>query len=1212
MPNTFKKVKKILLPLLVILAILTPLLQPHTSTQAYLSTEPPPGPVDIEPTQTWNIPLIGDVYAVKWSPDGTRFAVITGPTPSSLPMGSTLHVYNADGTEIFSLSLDGLVGPHGISWSPDGTRIAVIDYILPHRLKLLVISSDGATLWENPGDLVIDLIRMAYHEPIALWSPDGAKLVVAGASDYSQGNIYMFSREGDVLWTCHTNLHTISSLAWSPDSSTIVIGMQTSSPNAQIIAYSADDCSIQWATEVSGSLSYEVKWSPTGDFIAAASRDSETGYYIYKIGPDGTLLWQSPPFTSHITKIALPPYSDTIGVALTSEETNEIQVYDVYDSTGNLLWQVSGISHPIRSLGWNPTGTILVAGTGTVAPWEGELIAIVGDGTTYWKKELLGGPVFDFSWSPDGSNLVAGVAAQYYGLIYILNSDGTEENIIGSGNPGRIIWSPDDSKIAHIIGGTGQKLLLYSTDRTLLWATPTYYRIADASWNPDSSLIAIGTTSPTGSELIVYRVLGGIIEWSQYFASTQITSVAWSPDGSKLAVSTNAEKLLVYNPAGTLLWSRNDLGAIRSISWNPADGRIAIATQLNDGGTVYGKIIILSPDGTDDWSTGTSTPDVVDLTWSPDGTLLAVNTGSTIKTYSNSGGLEWSLDTSYHIYKMAWSPDSAQLAILGSYQAEVLSNTGTVLWSTPLGLWLDISWSRSYNILAASKHSFAEGYSSFNLYNNDGTLRWESPHHENPESSLPEITLEWSHNGEKLAVADLWGLQLYEMTPIEAGQIAVTALQNTHIIIDSFDYLFTSTDTLTIWASPGDYYLYYEIHPPADYIGSPEAFTGRLTVTVEPGTVTTVDLSRLDMFTGTITFHTIHQANVRISWDGATVNRLIPAGETYTFTATPGTYDITTQLEPPVPLLGSYMALWETSSITISAGETVNIEIPDYPHYLGTININGPPQTQIIASWPTGTLSYTLPDTGTLSLWAAPGTYTFDYTIPAPPGYIGPPDLLTGTLTTTVDPGTTVNLAIPGPETLTGTLVITTVHLAQANIVQDGTTLASTFIDPGGSITYTLPPGTYQVNTKIEPPVPLIGSYMELWDTFTVTINPGTTTTLDIPDYPHYLAQITVTGVPSDTRFTITNGIDTLNPRGGDSVTVWATPGEYTISCIDGTDPHTLTLAAGDTPTITLTCTSTGETTTSSTTSTTTVAAASAAAGVIATLAIITILTRRS
>jgi Tol biopolymer transport system component len=199
----------------------------------------------------------------------------------------------------------------------------------------------------------------------------------------------------------------------------------------------------------------------------------------------------------------------------------------------------------------------------------------------------------------------------------------------------------------------------------------------EPSWSPDGSSVAF---------VFAHRLLG-ILDvttgQSRDVASCGFCfgSPAWSPDGSTIAVGGSPDGAIglfeVGTSAATMLQPLGDAGAVTSLAWSPDGQRIAFIFQAMEGGT---ELYTIRRDGSD--LRAIAQDALFSVTWSPDGSTIAylvsphyytgcypiscpivVNVvdadGSTPRTLFSAGKF------SYLIFEpgLAWSPDGTRLAL---------------------------------------------------------------------------------------------------------------------------------------------------------------------------------------------------------------------------------------------------------------------------------------------------------------------------------------------------------------------------------------------------------------------------------------------------------------------------------------------------------------------------------------------------------------------
>jgi WD40 repeat protein len=150
---------------------------------------------------------LGAVYAIAWSPDGSRIA-----TASS---DGTARIWDAQTGSLLLLLEQGTTSRWGIAWSPDGTRVVTV------RCGSMIRVWNAAT-----GEMLAELGRPVQCTLCVAWSPSGARLAV-GEGD---GTILILDSSDLAViaqWPGHVSggLSTeVIAVAWSPDGTKIASG----------------------------------------------------------------------------------------------------------------------------------------------------------------------------------------------------------------------------------------------------------------------------------------------------------------------------------------------------------------------------------------------------------------------------------------------------------------------------------------------------------------------------------------------------------------------------------------------------------------------------------------------------------------------------------------------------------------------------------------------------------------------------------------------------------------------------------------------------------------------------------------------------------------------------------------------------------------------------------------------------------------------------
>ncbi|MBI9045825.1 MAG: hypothetical protein JEZ06_15140 [Anaerolineaceae bacterium] len=259
------------------------------------------------------------------------------------------------------------------------------------------------------------------------------------------------------------------------------------------------------------------------------------------------------------------------------------------------------------------------------------------DGESYdWRtmdgKVIFGYPIRSMALSPDGRRIALG---SYVGVVLIWDMDflPAEDNIFyleGHSEPTipAVAWSPDGKLLAS--GGTDKTVRIWNVDSDILTQGSSIEevmrfevteKINCVSFSPGGELIVIGTDDGIASINIETQTI--VLDVSGDPLAKLGQSLAWSSDGTMLAVGSLDGKVFVFSFAGDQFDSNTEF---HSISTNGS---------------------------------------IVDLDFSPDGKMFVLafknslriwnlEEKETIRSFSNSNDL--------YFTSVAWSPDGRFIA----------------------------------------------------------------------------------------------------------------------------------------------------------------------------------------------------------------------------------------------------------------------------------------------------------------------------------------------------------------------------------------------------------------------------------------------------------------------------------------------------------------------------------------------------------------------
>jgi Tol biopolymer transport system component len=135
----------------------------------------------INPDGTALQSLISNGGMARWSPDGTKLAFRSPDFHTCCNHASELYIANADGTSVAQLSHFNLGPGHladvfAIAWSPDGTRIAVEVHDYRRSNNIYVVNRDGSAL-----------TTIATNASDPTWSPDSREVAFQSLASTGSG-----------------------------------------------------------------------------------------------------------------------------------------------------------------------------------------------------------------------------------------------------------------------------------------------------------------------------------------------------------------------------------------------------------------------------------------------------------------------------------------------------------------------------------------------------------------------------------------------------------------------------------------------------------------------------------------------------------------------------------------------------------------------------------------------------------------------------------------------------------------------------------------------------------------------------------------------------------------------------------------------------------------------------------------------------------------
>lgn len=285
------------------------------------------------------------------------------------------------------------------------------------------------------------------------------------------------------------------------------------------------------------------------------------------------------------------------------------------------------------------------------------------------------GLVLAVAWSSDSAYIVSGSRD---GTAQVWNAGDGRTVSTYRGHKGYVSslqWSPDGKWIASGGGDATMQIWDAATGQTI-----STYRVASGdnhsvkiAWSPDGTRLALAT----GSDYLVY-ILDAATRYHLFTYTKHtvyIRGLAWSPDSRQVGSATGSGADMWDAETGCTIYSVPD--CINDVKWSPDGKWIALAAAAPTGVPLLdastGRVLKRLPHsenvGTVAWSPdnkllASDTEDSMEIRDTSTGNLLAPGAGSSVKVWDVAAGKMVSeyLDQRKLITDIAWSPDGTRLA----------------------------------------------------------------------------------------------------------------------------------------------------------------------------------------------------------------------------------------------------------------------------------------------------------------------------------------------------------------------------------------------------------------------------------------------------------------------------------------------------------------------------------------------------------------------
>lgn len=599
--------------------------------------------------------LLSLIMVATWSPDGSRIAAATSPSPDSVIIwdaatGNDLLSVNTHGDlcqENFNLLRD-------LVWSPSADRLAAVAQD--------AVSGDGCgvVLFDaTSGQTLLTLQGYDSAGRSLDWAPDGKTMLTA----HENGTIRIWDiQTGEERSTLTGHEGIVYDAVFDPDGSRIASASEDGTVRLWDVTTGAE---LRTFGDHFGPVQ-SVAWSPQGTRLVSGGNDGLARVWDVATGEVSLVL------PGHTEGVVIVSWS-TDGRRIASQSLDAtVKVWDA--ATGGMLFEIPNTAPETETkrgfVQFSPDGEwILAGGSRVLGPriWQVSVATPILSGHTLGQE--WGG------WSPDGA-LIATSSEDGSARLW----DATTGQQLREFDQGSYWgdWSPDGSRLVFAEGigeyalnvwdvSTGDKLATLSVPQDGYGAP----RFLTMDWSPDgASIVAAGLRPGTPQPLYIWDAeTGQLIKTLQTDDTCMLGWPRWSPDSTRIATGCIFVQPGLNTPAriwdvaggSEIMVLESDFGWTYHTNWSP-DGTQLLATYENGVARI--------------WDVATGEPTLtfaghqgqVDGAWSPDGTLIATT------DYAEQLVKIWNPQTAEELFSffvsgapltIGWSPDGAQIIVTG-------------------------------------------------------------------------------------------------------------------------------------------------------------------------------------------------------------------------------------------------------------------------------------------------------------------------------------------------------------------------------------------------------------------------------------------------------------------------------------------------------------------------------------------------------------------
>ena len=275
------------------------------------------------------------------------------------------------------------------------------------------------------------------------------------------------------------------------------------------------------------------------------------------------------------------------------------------------------------------------------------------------------------TWAPRGNRIAYLVVKRGYGVLCLVNANGSHRRCVLGRTAADVVWSPDAKRVAFNQQGPGWLGVVNADGRALRLFRDRRKLARPVAWSPDGRRVAF-TEGVDARQLFVRSVLpaGPPRQLTAEPPFTHFSGVRWRPGRItfEALLLSNDSELAVLDPgaARPRVLTQNRLED-REPDWSPDGRTIAFVRGTRQRGTLR----LISTDGTSDrpLTPATASTDH-NPAWSPDGTKVAfvraVGSDTNLMIADVASGLVRRVaEQPVYAGGVTWSPDGRFLVAAG-------------------------------------------------------------------------------------------------------------------------------------------------------------------------------------------------------------------------------------------------------------------------------------------------------------------------------------------------------------------------------------------------------------------------------------------------------------------------------------------------------------------------------------------------------------------